>query len=83
MQNLLFGVPHLLISGFLVESESQQKLAKISLTLHYIFTQKNSSYKPHLTKHQKYTPATKPKILKISKIFQKTFLWLVSDKAFV
>ena len=49
----------------------------------YSFSQKTSSYKPHLTQHyKKYTPATQLKTLLTLQIFQKTCLWLASDKTF-
>ena len=48
----------------------------------YSFSQKTSSYKPHLTQHyEKYTSATQLKTVFTLQIFQKTCLWLMSDKA--
>ena len=47
----------------------------------YSFSQKTSSYKPHLTQHYKrYTAAAQLKTLLTLQIFQKICLWLVSDK---
>ena len=46
-----------------------------------VFSQKTSSYKPHLTQQYKnYTPATQLKTLLTLQIFQKTCLWFLSDE---
>ena len=55
-QNLLFGVIYLLMSDF--KSQNTQKLATKITHLTIQFRSKTSFYKPHLTQHKKYTPAT-------------------------
>ena len=56
------------------KSQAQHKHSTVSF-------RKTSSYKPHLTQYyKKYTPATQLKTLLTLQIFQKTCLWLVSDK---
>ena len=56
-------------------------LGSYFVTPHYSFPQKTSSCKPHLTQHyKKYTLATQLNTFLTLQIFQKTCVWLVSDK---
>ena len=76
---------HLLISDFLVESQSQQKLTtNITFAQKTVLLKKHHSFYEHqLTQnYEKCTPITQPKTFLTLQILQQTCFWLVSDKKF-